>query len=331
MLDTNVAWDLQYFQLLANNTPIASVQPLVVPLKTLTNSEHFWPPRRAQRADKGRAKPKIVPHVAETAFMASWGCAALKDAAPSGQDVPADELEDATLHDLPDAPVEVMDEYDADLYDRSIETFLEEHAEELGNDTGFTCMDIAEASTEHVVPLDAHLGVSQPQDHDLSGSAQVGNPMDILAVAPPPNSASSGSAAVVPRLVGLRFPSDCIVHLDDGSKLSYYQSKASFEARCACAGHIACVLTRRGTGVLSKSKGRPLGFLMAWLMWGQQCSDKAAHRNKEKWKAELTLDVRKKARQTLLALTNGLELASHEREKDDDELSEPEDIKGYLS
>ena len=51
--------------------------------------------------------------------------------------------------------------------------------------------------------------------------------------------------------------------------------------------------------------GRPVGFLVAWLLEGSSCDSKVQHWDKEMWARNLTLEARRAARAEVLSKTGG--------------------------
>ena len=108
-------------------------------------------------------------------------------------------------------------------------------------------------------------------------------------------------------------------------KKSYYTS-GYFDAVCSRPGHgPSCKMSRRGALLATESgpttTGRPLGFLMAWLMAGASAEDKAAHRAQHQF--DVPLSVRIDARVALMEIEGGPALAERERPRRDDEPVEP--------
>eukprot|EP00971_Amphidinium_carterae_P291983 5796253-Amphidinium_carterae.3 len=99
-------------------------------------------------------------------------------------------------------------------------------------------------------------------------------------------------------------------------KISYHESKRSFEAVCRL--HKGCVLTRSADGRKVKGHaekvgGRPLGFLMAWLEQAEHTSTKAEH-----WCTttfNFTYAQRVVARQRLEGFTGATDLLQYEKRK----------------
>ena len=111
-----------------------------------------------------------------------------------------------------------------------------------------------------------------------------------------------------------------------GGSITWYKSKFSFVAQCCNDGHSSrCRATRssrdsaqRGLK-LPPSHGRPLGTLVAWIMFGHQELDQAKHLEFIPSRAQ-----RSAGRALLKECALGRRLLSKERKKDDGEDSEHE-------
>ena len=57
-----------------------------------------------------------------------------------------------------------------------------------------------------------------------------------------------------------------VLQFGDGSKIVYYANTQQFEATCCCDGHGLCRKTRTSRPGRRSAQGRPLGFLVAWLV-----------------------------------------------------------------
>eukprot|EP00971_Amphidinium_carterae_P327595 6459024-Amphidinium_carterae.4 len=133
---------------------------------------------------------------------------------------------------------------------------------------------------------------------------------------------------------GPRMHAEACVRFDFG-KVSYHESKGSFEAVCTYPGHKQCVLTRTSKGRLTKNgktvSGRPVGFLAAWLLSADKYESKQEHWNKDAWQEHLDHATRKAARDQVKGLAGGDELLAMERQDiDDGEGSEPDTLEGLL-
>eukprot|EP00971_Amphidinium_carterae_P165207 3274929-Amphidinium_carterae.6 len=99
-------------------------------------------------------------------------------------------------------------------------------------------------------------------------------------------------------------------------KISYHESKRSFEA--VCRQHKGCVLTRSADGRKVKGHaekvgGRPIGFLMAWLQKADHTASKAEHWSQTAF--SVTYADRVAARERLQTFTGARELLDYEKPK----------------
>ena len=107
-------------------------------------------------------------------------------------------------------------------------------------------------------------------------------------------------AARAPRLFAGRVEAAACVAFPSGSRLSYHESKGSFEA--ICGKHPSCVLSRAGRTAV-RASGRPLGLMSAWLLL--DCSA-VEHKCKGFLSGALSLELREAGRQYLATLPLGL-------------------------
>ena len=117
-------------------------------------------------------------------------------------------------------------------------------------------------------------------------------------------------------------------------KISFYDSKNTFEAICRNPKHGKCVLSRTRNAAKSKDPnavpkgGRPLGFLGAWLLQAH-CETKAEHWSYANLRP--SREARGGARNFIKKAHNGMDLLSKERpQKTELEDSEPETLEGYI-
>eukprot|EP00971_Amphidinium_carterae_P082016 1622490-Amphidinium_carterae.5 len=127
-----------------------------------------------------------------------------------------------------------------------------------------------------------------------------------------------------PRLYTGREQAAAVVSFGALGRLSYYHSKAGYEA--ICSQHTTCTQSRSALAG-ARTNGRPLGFMTSWLQL--QCSA-SEHKSKEFLTQNLSLVVRSTARDDLRHMEGGLELLSFERELYEGESPEPERLKGIL-
>lgn len=109
----------------------------------------------------------------------------------------------------------------------------------------------------------------------------------------------------------------------NGGVIAFYDSNQVFQATCTNPFHGACVLTRKNTR-RSHMKGRPVGFLVAWLAQGPFEETKDGH-----WKSipHIAADVQARADARGIVEGEGsaasIALLSHERQLDAGEPHEP--------
>eukprot|EP00971_Amphidinium_carterae_P352747 6492721-Amphidinium_carterae.4 len=116
----------------------------------------------------------------------------------------------------------------------------------------------------------------------------------------------------------------------DGGRISFYANKSNFEAVCDNKLHGKCVLTRTANGRKSKGRagvrgGRPVPFLALWLS-RCKCATKAEHMDRDA--NNFSHKERDDMRKLLSVLPEAQDLLDHERQREDDETSEPEDLAG---
>ena len=111
-----------------------------------------------------------------------------------------------------------------------------------------------------------------------------------------------------------------------GGRISYYLSKDAFEA--VCYKHTNCNLSRTAKTKRGGRGGRPCGLLATWLA-DDSAHSKAEHKAPERLRG-YTLAQRREKRAALAATPSGQALLAHERPKASGELSEPEELLGYL-
>ena len=136
----------------------------------------------------------------------------------------------------------------------------------------------------------------------------------------------------------LRDGAEARFSLPDGCGIiRYYAKTQNFTAECKCFNHIKCIKTRQSTSAAAmatakkpsdniKAKGRPLGYLAAWLQDGKQHASKKDHwaLHNELIATEYTKRV---AARTMLSLhPQGQALLAKERAKRDGEPDEPDGL-----
>lgn len=140
--------------------------------------------------------------------------------------------------------------------------------------------------------------------------------------------------APMPKVKGVSVP-HIRVELGKVGSIKYDISLGRFQAICNRHGNCGCNMIRVGRGEVgrdlkrgpkTKARGRPLGLLVAWLLGhgedyaGLSIAQKLLHLQ------TYTKKLRKRARKKLKKLKRARILFANERDKDDDEGSEPDDI-----
>lgn len=116
--------------------------------------------------------------------------------------------------------------------------------------------------------------------------------------------------------------------------VQYYTSNGNFQATCWAHSNERCTLTRKGDVAGkhnrgTRSIGRPLGFMVAWLSCGVGCDHKAEHRSSEHLQRLGGPDERAfrlQCRQALADLPNGPALLAKERPAVEGEGDEPDSV-----
>jgi len=114
------------------------------------------------------------------------------------------------------------------------------------------------------------------------------------------------------------------VHIGVG-RISFYRD-GRFEAQCNMPGHVGCKMTRflpKSERGMRQGKGRPIGFLAAWLTPAIPLADKGEHRNPF-FTVSLTHEARKEARAQFKLVQAGVEMIGHELQVPPGDDSEPE-------
>ena len=165
-----------------------------------------------------------------------------------------------------------------------------------------------------------------PQDSDSSSSSSSSSPDD---ESPPaaPAVAAAGDAVRGTADAAWSLPCGCGI-------IRYYDKFKNFTAECRCVGHVKCIKTRTSTqaaamatskhpSVNMQAKGRPLGYLAAWLLDGSPHSSKAEHWLDVNEILATAYDKRTAARTIIAASPQGRELLQYERPLRDHEANEP--------
>ena len=164
------------------------------------------------------------------------------------------------------------------------------------------------------------LAVAEPggQDGEARDAAQpAGAELAALADDPAPPAAP----VAPPGRARSRGRATCTVEVAGGS-LNFYASNQNFTAVCSNAFHgDQCVTTRRNTA-RAHCKGRPLGFLAAWLALGPFAETREEHMAQVPVVAR-DLDSRRGCRQLLQGSPEGRALLAYERQLQPGDAEEP--------
>ena len=98
-----------------------------------------------------------------------------------------------------------------------------------------------------------------------------------------------------------------------GGVLVYYNTDGRFTAECNNPLHGKCVATRFNRS-RSRMRGRPCGFLAAWLAAGPLAADREEHWRPMVADIEESLELRQAHRRALLALEQGADLLKNEKD-----------------
>jgi hypothetical protein len=104
--------------------------------------------------------------------------------------------------------------------------------------------------------------------------------------------------------------------------IKYNPARDEFYAVCKDLRHGRCVATRSAHGGRRAAQGRPLGFLAAWVVKGDSCSDRAQHMTLQPSQADRLAarsDLAQPLQEGLLA-----DFLAKERARREDEAEEPE-------
>eukprot|EP00971_Amphidinium_carterae_P345143 6485926-Amphidinium_carterae.1 len=322
-LDLDKHWHLHFFQLVTIASPVLALRPAYVAVTAMKAAScRFWP---AERKQKQTQIPEEV-----TAELddddEGWGSIVAHIVDGGEGDANHDMAEvDEGLQNLQEAP-----ELDAvvpeDLLDRVLEECLEDRifSNVLDDEepVSLHCAEALDASHEDDV-----FTRSTAHEHIHSEAPDVAATVEAEVIV------GQTVHAATPAVSGPKHAAEAIVHLSNGSKIAYHESKGAFECVCGNALHGKCVLTRTARGHYNKKEkrtvaGRPLGFLACWAA-DSTCLTRSAHWDKTRWEA-YSKEARELARMDLLTYPTGEHLASFERELDADEGEEPTSLVGLL-
>jgi hypothetical protein len=296
-LDPDWAWYASFFRLRETNRPLADIDPrqAVMQAIRLPNQSdlgfQFWPPaaRRGRGSKNNNDNDDDDPHDAD------------------------DELDDEGA----------SDDDDTLANRREVMALLDENLHALRKAS-------KASQPSGVGGSEGDGGASSASDDPGSDSDSSSTSSSSISLSPlRPSEAGAASEHEGDDVV--RGSADAACKVPYGT-IRFYKNKGAFTAECSCHG--SCVKTRQSTASKSmahaknpspniRAKGRPLGYLVAWLAGAHNASNKEEH-----WAAanQPSFEARKDARARLAIYANGNSLLEHERPKHDGEDDEPEGI-----
>ena len=291
---------------MSSERKLSHIDPCKVWIKSFNNSRYpFWPPPR-RGPGHGRR-----------------GAAG----ADNGDDCVANAIQDRLDPDPDLAGAESEDDAEAVALDREVNHLLDEglaalrsgfHKDPRGNQGDQGADDI-----EHVPDCPAQHS-DDTSDSDSSHAAADDTMPAAHVVADPP-------------AAGLKGKADAFFVWPGGHGIiRYYKSSQIFTAECKC-GHDKCIKTRQSTAGASMStsknpsrniqaKGRPLGYLGAWLLDGRNHVSKVEHWARENEILATILEKRVAARNVLKSDAEAAALLNAERPQRECEPEEPEGL-----
>ena len=241
----------RWYQLEDSARAIASFRPMPVPLRPMHGSAQvvqFWP--RASRAAAG------LSHGSEED--------AEGDAEGEDEGLAGEQDDDAGFEPEPEGDVA---EGDDEALEEMLRPLLEAY------DEG----DVELAHPDE----DAHVG--EPEAPLVAAMEEHPAPPPPPPVAAPPSPAASSVVSGKRRRLGLELS---VAY--GGGMLMYYPSNGNYEARCLVHSGQRCTLTRRAglhqalpSSGVAPGRGRPLGFLAAWLDQATLSGSKGEHKAPE--------------------------------------------------
>ena len=329
--DSSNRWACAWYRIEDTALGIGQFIPNIVTVRILKGSEAFW------RKPRSRVQARSVARGPASSSSSSRARAQQRSRSPP-RPVSDGHIGEAEGPDLVDEAADGEDEENDDrgelenLLGEALEMFDKEVAAEELMPEG---VDIDAAD----VPLLIAEGPVAPEASPMSEQAVVEPPAEVALHPPPPvpvagasgpaASAASGSAASAmraPPIPHLRGACEATA-MFAGGRISFYPSKAAFQANCNNPAHGRCVLTRSCKAKGFRQGGRPLGFLAAWL------EDNGQPTKQEHWAFEhlkLTRADRLAQRLLIQGDAQKASLLVHERSREDGEDEEPETLEGLL-
>eukprot|EP00971_Amphidinium_carterae_P350504 6491583-Amphidinium_carterae.1 len=329
LLDVAKHWHMSVYQLETTMRPLMFLYPSivsVVPFAACESSYSVWPvlrrkharPLKTKTAKKKRTLDPLATLDADVDCMDNWS---EEDVLEDDEHVPSDSGSEGG-----------SDEQDNEGPASTLEALLSTTGA-LDHLSVTNLAFIADAASRVETPEPIPI----PQEgKEVVTTLTSGHGGASSSTQPPPLvSASIGVAATVtsPARVGAargsKIAAGLTVQTPYGT-IAYYEKGDFFEAVCKHAGHGQCKMRRscKGSARAKHPGGRPLGFLMCWLYSSGLHSTKEEHWDKTCW--AWSHEERADHRAMLSTLELGLELHALERDRLDDEGSEPDSITPYL-
>eukprot|EP00971_Amphidinium_carterae_P036783 723281-Amphidinium_carterae.1 len=342
LLCKQCSWGLAWLALEQTGRPLTQLQPDIVSAGAAYgcyDAFHFWPLTRPRRASaKSSAwRHHLAGHVSVADSQTLAGHQPLED-----MDLQDDDDWDACEAVLPpdaEPEEEPLEENEQLLLQAKALDYLMSLEEERREE---------HAASRNSVPKPGARDSANERNENLASEQPCGtssvDPAACSSVVATSSEVTLGAASselphrddvTAQRLAPLRgdlSSAAAVVHFPHG-RISYYDSKSSFEA--ICTRHANCKLLR--TAKAKKRRiasdehpvgGRPLGLLAAWLLDAEPGS-KETHRDTTKLLSYKTA-TRQAARAELSSKAGGAELLALERPTLTGEPDEPEHLYGYF-
>lgn len=329
-------WWVHFLKIVDSARPLTSVAPDQVNVEHFRGPLLFWPPRRQRgaRVGSGGGPADAIEDVGHG--IGEWG-----DGEVDHEDGIVEEEDEAGG----DSPFEsaAMGSEEED-YAAALGAFFEEELEAIveARDQATQPPEVQTPTDDKATMPEVVGQVEQPAGRVEDALGVLAEPDAVAEVAHPRQAEALVFAEPGPPLVppapeapATRGQVGVGQHTTyvPGGFITFYlataKSKARFQAQCLNPDHgPKCRLTRAAEAYQTQgvrvAQGRPLGLLAAWLEASTTdlCPDKPSH---EAIVSFLSRETRLAARQTLLAATNGLELANRERPRRPGEAEEPSD------
>ena len=293
-------WEVRFFQMRVSGRRLSHIDPCKVWIKPFNDSRYpIWPPPRRGRGRRGAG--------------ADDGGDVDTDAAQVDLDLPIADAESE------DDPVEVAMHREMDLLLSEGLAAMRANCHQAQREPGDQGAEESEQGPD-----------CPPQDSDDESD----NDFDSSAAAAAEDTMPAACADEAPAAAGLKGKADAIFVWPGGHGIiRYYNTTKQFTAECKC-GHDKCVKTRQSTQAASmaasknpsqntQAKGRPLGYLGAWLLDGRNHGSKAAHWEPVNEILATTFEKRVAARDIFKSYPEAHDLLAAERPQGEHEPEEP--------